>query len=91
MRTFERGAPQFLIRCRQPEPGVVESEQNAWQRQYIPHLWVWIPDDTRVRRRSGGPGQVVVGQTVSAWCSGPMATSMPPQWAAEFVIIESEP
>lgn len=88
LRTPAPAAPQFLIRCRQPDPGVAESAQNAWQRQHLPLMWVWVGNQTPVRHRDGTLGQVHAGQTLSVWCSGGMLTTLPPQWGADFVIIE---
>jgi len=84
----ERSAPQFLVRCRQPDAGMVESDQNAWQRQHNPLMWVLVWEQTPVRHRDGRVGKLVVGQTVSVWCTGGMLTTNPPQWGAEFVVIE---
>jgi hypothetical protein len=86
----EHSTPMFLIRCRQPDPGMPESEQNVHQRQYDLHVWVWVRNGTPVRRREGGAGQLAVGQTVSAWCSGPQMLTNPVQWPADFVVIESD-
>jgi len=80
----------FLIRCVQPPAGVPESEQNAHERRYSSQWVVTVRDGTPVRRRGGGAGAIGIGQTVSVWCSGPVAESNPPQRSADFVVVDVE-
>ena len=80
----------FLIRCVQPPAGVPESEQNAHEQRYPSQWVVTVRDGTPVRRRGGGAGAIGIGQTVSVWCSGPVATSNPPQRGADFVVVDVE-
>src|SRR5262245_59036470 len=85
------GAPlKFLISCRKPESGMRQSAQNAWQRQHCPLVWVLVGEQTQVQKRNAGKAQIAEKQTASAWCSGPMFTTDPPQMFADLVIIEDD-
>jgi hypothetical protein len=78
----------FLVRSTTPNTAGWDSEQNAHHRKLDMPCWVLVREGAPVRRRGGGPVEIVVGQTVSAWCSGPMATTYPPGWGADAVVIE---
>jgi len=86
-----RGHVSLLITCRRPPLGTVESSQNQWERRLAgPHMWVVVHEKTRVLNDTGGGLPIVAGQTVSAWCSGPIAKTYPPQRSAELVVVEAE-
>ena len=68
--------------------GVPESSQNAHERQFPPpHVAVGVAD-AHVWLRTGGTARVVVGQTVSAWCSGEVTVSEPAGFSGDLVVIE---
>ena len=90
-RDSVRSYELHLVHCLKPPAGMAESEQNQWQRQINLDVWVIVFDETPVARRAdGAPARLRIGQTVSAWCSGPMLTTDPPQWAADSVIVEAD-
>jgi len=90
VRNSAGSCTSFLIRFTTPNLAGWDSEQNAFHRKIDMPCWVAIRDGVTVLHRGGGVGELVVGQTVSAWCSGPMAESKPPIWDADFVVIEPD-
>jgi hypothetical protein len=88
VRHSDYSGSQFLIRSTQPNRPGWDSAQNTYHRQTGLPCWVTVRDAVPVRQRGGGHGEVAVGQTVSVWCSGPMAASMPPIWGGDLVVIE---
>jgi hypothetical protein len=90
VRHSERGGTSFLVRSTEPNLSGWDSEQNAHHRAIDMPCWVSVRNGVQVRHRAGGPAEVAVGQTVSAWCSGPMAESMPPIRGGDFVVIEPD-
>jgi hypothetical protein len=82
---------RFLLRCRQPPPGVEESAQNKYLRRHEgPHIGVRVFGSPRIPVRGGGTETLAVGATVSVWYSGGHLLTLPPQCRADAVIIESK-
>jgi hypothetical protein len=79
---------KLLVRSARPNTPGWDSPQNEYHRRYDLPCWVLLRAGTSVHRRGGEPVEVVVGQTVSAWCSGPMYTTDPPGWGGDYVVIE---
>jgi hypothetical protein len=51
---------------------------------------ITIRPEAKFSRRDGKPVVFRTGQIVSVWCSGPVATSMPPRQFADMVVIEAD-
>jgi hypothetical protein len=90
VRHLEKHGTNILIRSTKPNLAGWDSAQNAYHRSIDMPCWVAIHAGEPGSRRGGGAADLAVGQTVSAWCSGPMYSTDPPQWSGHFVVLEPD-
>lgn len=64
---------------------------NVFSKQsWIDGMWFWVRAGSVIDRRTGGTGELAVGQRVSVWYSGVVLATDPGQCQADRVVIEPE-
>lgn len=79
---------RYRLRATKPNRPDWESSQNAYHRQAERIVDFWVLQRASVKNRAGESCTIQVGDTISAWCTGPTAMSHPPIWTADKVIVE---
>lgn len=73
------------------QDGRIRVEEQPEEESGSAKAVIRLDEDSRVVYReggAGGPGELAVGQRVSAWFTGPVAESYPVQATAAVVVIE---
>ncbi|MBN9519505.1 hypothetical protein J0H58_13450 [bacterium] len=77
--------------CRPPEHPSQKSSQSESEGEQKSVYIVGVGNETVVRQRAGGAGELAEGQVVSVWWTGEIEATYPAQVSAVRVVVEQEP